>query len=256
MLALSPEEIFDEVMVAPRHSFPTLPDMRVVERPGWVQIITPSITTGGLNEVAYSALADGEADAIIDATIAEYRALGLKFRWNAGPGSAPADLGERLARRGLVASWGRGMARATDAAEGAIAAGIRIERVDDATVGLFSQVMAEGWNLEAAALARVNELILAAPARQNHLFLAHVDGEPAACASYVALARSAYLIGGVVLPRFQRRGLYRALVEARMADAHACGLALATSHARESTAAPILERLGFDTICRFPMYFG
>lgn len=253
---MSDEEIFEEVVVAPRRAFPALPDLRVIERPGWLQIVTPSIKTGGLNEVSYSALDERDADAIIDATIAEYRELGLKFRWNAGPGSAPADLAERLARRGLVGSWGRGMARSTTDLPEDRDPAIRVEEIDETTVEVFSRVMAEGWSAELAPLARVNDIIVATPDRPHRMFLARWDGEPAAVASYVALPRSAYMMGGVVLPPFRGRGLYRALVVARMADARARGLSLATSHAREDTSAPILERLGFETICRFPMYFG
>ncbi len=254
---MSAEEIFEEVIVAPRRSFPVLAELRVrvIERPGWLQIVTPSITTGGLNEVAYSALADDEADAVIDATIAGYRELGLKFRWNVGPDSAPADLGERLARRGLVGSWGRGMARATGERPASDPA-ITITEVGDRSLAEFSRVMAEGWNLDAGPLAELNGLMLAAPGRRHRMFLAAHRGEPAGVASYVALPRSAHLIGGVVLPAFRGKGVYRALVAARLAHAHVHGLALATSHAREASSAPILERLGFATICRFPMYLG
>jgi GNAT superfamily N-acetyltransferase len=269
------DEIFDEVIVTPRRAFPNIPGTRVIERPGWLQIITPSITTGGLNEVIWSELAVHEADAVIDATIAEYRALGVKFRWNVGPGSAPADLAQRLERRGLVVSWGRGMARSTEAIPqpvdrisaplrgaarpgeaGAFDPAISIEPIDENSVELFSRVMAEGWGLDLEPLARVNRAIITSPSCRQHLYLARCDGEPAAVASHVAFPRSAYLIGGVVLPRFRRRGLYVALVQARLADARARGIPLATSHAREATSAPILERLGFTTVCRFPMYFG
>ncbi|CAN5875102.1 hypothetical protein BH11MYX3_BH11MYX3_07540 [soil metagenome] len=253
---MSPEEILDEVMVVPRRAFPTLPDMRVIERTGWLQIITPSIKSGALNEVAYSALEGPDVDAIIDAAVAEYRALGLKFRWNVGPGSSPADLGERLTRRVLVASWGRGMACSISDLAGARDPAIRVDEVDATTVDTFSKVMAEGWSLPLEPLAHINTLIMAAPDRRQRLFLASVDGTPAAIASYVSFARSAYLIGGVVLPGFRGRGVYRALVQTRMAHARARGIMLATSHARESTSAPILEGLGFQTICRFPMYFG
>jgi GNAT superfamily N-acetyltransferase len=253
---MTDEAIFEEVIVVPRKAFPSLPDLRVIERPGWVQIVTPSIKTGGLNEVAFSALDEEDADRVIDATIAEYRALGVKFRWNAGPGSAPADLGARLERRGLVASWGRGMASSTTDLPGEADRAIAIDEIDEANVGEFSRVMAEGWGLELAPVATVNRLIAASAAARQRMFLARWDDEPAAIASYVAFPRSAYLLGGVALPRFRGRGLYRALVQARLADARAHGIALATSHAREATSAPILERLGFTTICRFPMYFG
>jgi GNAT superfamily N-acetyltransferase len=265
--AMTDQAIFDEVIVAPRRAFPPLPELRVIERPGWLQIVTPSIKTGGLNEVAYSALAEPDADRVIDAAIAEYRDLGLKFRWNVGPGSAPPDLGARLERRGLVVSWGRGMARSTIELPGDRATAIAIESIEsieppiaapiaEAAIDAFSRVMAEGWGLELAPVAAVNRYLADSAAARQRMFLARWDGEPAAVASYVAFPRSAYLLGGVVLPRFRGRGLYRALVQARLADARARGLALATSHAREATAAPILERLGFATICRFPMYFG
>ncbi|MBA3391463.1 MAG: GNAT family N-acetyltransferase [Deltaproteobacteria bacterium] len=256
---LTADEIFEEVIVAPRRAFPVLPDTRVIERPGWLQIVTPSIKTGGLNEVIYSALPDDEAEAIIDATLAQYRELGLKFRWNAGPGSAPADLGTRLLRCGLVESWGRGMARTIDDTIVADAA-IAVDAVDATNVDVFSRVMAEGWDTEVTAIAALNRALVAAPGvrteSRQRMFIASCDREPAATASYVALPRSAYLVGGVVLPRFRGRGLYRALVNARLVDARARGLVLATSHAREATSAPILERLGFTTVCRFPLYFG
>ncbi len=249
-------EIFDEVIVTPRDAFPRFPDVRVIERAGWLQIVTPSLTTGGLNEVIHSVLDPAEADAIIDATIAGYRELGLKFRWNVGPGSAPADLGDQLAARGLVASWGRGMALTIGDTSVAADPAIAIESVDATNVDAFSSVMSEGWSLDAAPLTRLNRFIIDSAARRQQLFLARCEGELAACASYVAFPRSAYLIGGVVLPKFRRRGLYRALVQARLADARVRGIELATSHAREASSAPILESLGFTTICRFPMYFG
>ena len=34
------------------------------------------------------------------------------------------------------------------------------------------------------------------------------------------------------------------------------GIPLATSHARESSSAPILAALGFDTVCRIGVYFA
>jgi GNAT superfamily N-acetyltransferase len=253
---LTRQEIFEEVIVTSRRAFPALRDLRVIERPGWLQIITPSIHSGGLNEVLFSVLDEAGADAVIDRAIADYRELGLKFRWNVAPDCAPADLGDRLAQHGMVVSWGRGMARSTSAAPEATDPAIRIAEVDATTLAAFSEVTARGWNLEPAPIAALNAEILALPDCRQHMFLAFHQGEPAATASYVAFPRSAYLLGGVVLPHLRGRGLYRALVVARLAHAHARGIALATSHARESTSAPILEHLGFDTVCRLPRYFG
>ncbi len=264
---LPPEDvIFDEVVVAPRRAFAPLPDLRLIERPGWLQIVTPSFKQGGFNEVAFSALDASNADAIIDATIAEYRGLGIKFRWCVGPGSAPEDLAERLARRGLIASWTRGMARSTAEVPpaGAPAAHVaevdagapaaHVAEVDAGALDAFTRLMAEGWGVDPGPLARAHDAMFAQAGRRERLFVATLGGEPAAAASYVAFPRSAYLLGAVVLPRFRRRGLYRALVEARLADARARGIALATSRAREETSAPLLERMGFRTVCRFPVF--
>jgi GNAT superfamily N-acetyltransferase len=98
--------------------------------------------------------------------------------------------------------------------------------------------------------------MLTEPARRHHLFIARHEGTAAAIGSYVALERSAYLNGGVVLPAFRGRGLYRALVHARLRDAHARGLALATSVARAETSAPILASLGFETVCSFTFFLN
>jgi GNAT superfamily N-acetyltransferase len=249
-VSIEPLDLLDEVIVAPRRAFPRLPDVRVIERPGWLQIVTPSFKTGGLNEVIYSLLDEQTADAAIDEAIAIYRDLGLKFRWDAGPGSGPADLGARLEERGLAPSWGRGMARSTETA-GELA---DIVEVDARTIEPYSHVMATGWNIDGAAFLTLHRHLLS-EGRQR-LFLAYADGEPAAAASYIAFPRSAFLMGGVVLPSYRGRGLYRALVQARLAHACARGITLATSHAREATSAPILEKLGFDTVCRFAKYYG
>ncbi|HZI05184.1 MAG TPA: GNAT family N-acetyltransferase, partial [Archangium sp.] len=61
-------------------------------------------------------------------------------------------------------------------------------------------------------------------------------------------------LGGVVLPAFRGRGLYRALVTARLRYAAEREIPFATSHARANTSAPLLERLGFETLCRFPVF--
>jgi hypothetical protein len=49
---LSPAEILVEVVEAPRRAYVDLDDLRVIERPGWLQLITPSFRHGGFNEVA------------------------------------------------------------------------------------------------------------------------------------------------------------------------------------------------------------
>lgn len=251
------EALIEEVTVAPRRAFLPLPDTQVIERPGWLQLITPSLRQGGLNEVVHAVLSEAEADAVIDETLQDYARRGLRLRWTVGPGSAPADLAERLERRGLRRIEIRGLACLTAplpaAARPAPDAGaVTVEEVDERSLGDFTAVMAAGWGMDPATLDPLNRVVLRDPARRSRLLLARCDGAPAAVASMVLLPRSAYFIGGVTLPAFRGRGLYRALCAERLRLAAAQGRALATTHAMADSSAPILARLGFVEVCRFP----
>jgi len=246
---MSRDEILAEIVESPRNAFVPVPDLQLVERPGWRQLVTPSLKRGGMNEVSFARLAEDEIDAVIDATIAQYRALDCRFVWRVGPDSAPADLPAHLAKRGLVHGVSSGMARSTEM-YAPDDAHISVERVDATTVDIFTRTMAAGWEMDPGPLAPVNARVIS-HGRGHHLFLARFDGEPAATAGSVLFERSVYLLGGVTLPTFRGRGLYRALVAARMQHARAHGVQLATSHARADTSAPILERLGFETLCRY-----
>ncbi len=249
--------VLEEALASPRKGYFPMPDLRAVERPGWMQLVTPSFKNGGFNEVSLSVLGDDEADAVIDRTIAEYRDLGIRFRWSVVPESRPLDLAERLERRGLKKSVIIAMAKEIAPGVGAaVRAGVRIEEVDARTLPLFNDVMARGWNIDPVPLARAHELLFAISDRPQQLFLAYRDGIPAGVASYIAFPRSAFLLGAVVLPEHRNAGVYRALALARITHACTRGVTLATSHAMAETSAPILERLGFVTVCRFLSFSG
>jgi GNAT superfamily N-acetyltransferase len=232
-----------EVMTAAQRAYLPAPDTEVRDRPGWFQLVTPSSGRAGLNEVSRSILADDEADAVIDATLAEYRGRGLRFRWRIDDTSRPLDLAERLERRGLVCHPGVGVYRRTD---GALPPCPTADTVDT-----FSQVMAEGWDMPFAQLAAYHRQVLGDPARRQRLVVAFAGGVPAGAAGMFLLEHSVMLQGGVVLPAFRRRGLYAAMVGARMALARDLGRTLAISHARGDTSAPILAALGFATVALF-----
>jgi hypothetical protein len=250
------QALLEEVLVPPRRAFVPMPGLRVVERAGWMQLITPWQKDGGLNGVSLSVLEDSEANAVIDATIAEYRALGVQFRWSVPPGSAPADLGERLAARGLTPRIVVGMARLTSDVPEAPPTSIEVIEVGGDRVDEFTSVAARGWECDPEPFARLNRASVEQPEAGMRLYLASLDGRPAAAAACKFFPRSAYLLGGVVLPEARHRGLYRALVNARLRAAFANGITLATTQAYEQTSAPLLARSGFLPVCRFPSYYS
>jgi hypothetical protein len=242
---LTPQEIRDDAIAAMALAYYPVPGQRVIDRPDWFQVITPSIRHGSLNGIERSIVRE---DAAIDRAISDYRSIACKFRWTVPPGSAPDDLGERLERRGLERREIVQMARDARAPFDDVA-GVTVERVTLETVDVFADLMASGWGGDASEL---RALYTAAFAYQA-MYVARVDGVAAGAAAMNTFARIAYLRGGVVLPQFRGRGVYRALVAARVA---ATDREVVTSASNPATSAPILARMGFTEVARYRAYRG
>ena len=245
----------------PRRAFTKFVDTRIVDRDGWLQLVTPSFTRGGLNEVAHCALdlSAAEMDRVIDEAIAQYTERGLRFRWTVAPDSRPADLRERLAVRGLEHTVGVAQVRDTRPLGPPIVppeTPIVVRDVDTGNLDAYADAFAQGWGAQRAPASDAYYRALLDEPATNRLFVAYVGGAPAGAASYVLFPRSAYLLGGVVLPAFRRRGVYRELVAARIDDARARGSRIVTSHSIASTSAPILEHLGFRAVAQLDVYRG
>lgn len=246
------DDLLREVLERPRRAFVPFDDLREVVRPGWRQCITPSFHRGGLNSVDLAVMDDADADAVIDATIAEYDALGIRFRWNVGPDSRPLDLAARLERRGLQSRRVLLLAAAIADLTSDPTPGITVEPVDEHNLAAYAGVVAAGWDVAPEPLIAYERAVLrhhATPQGTLHqTFLAMLDGEPAGAANGICFPRSLYLMGAVVLPQHRGRGVYRALIAARLAVARTRGVGLATCQALAGTSAPILGRMGFVTV--------
>lgn len=250
------EELVDELVIVTRRAFVPWAGTQVIKRPGWLQLVTPSFRQGGLNEVIHAQLDEHQADAMIDAAIAGYRELGLRFRWTITPSCRPTDLPQRLEARGLQRVELAGMIRGVEEMPGADDPDIEVEHVTLESLSEYMAVIGAGWGFDTAPAERYGHAQLVDPERRYALFLARHRGQPAAAASGIAFERSLFLQGGVVLPEFRNRGLYRALVAARLRHAAARGLALVTVHADCSTSAPLLERFGFRRVLELLTFRG
>lgn len=229
------------------------PDTRVIERPGWYQVVTPSAPRGMLNEVVRSELAEADADRVIDETVAIYREAGQPTKWCVGPWTRPAGFEALLARRGFTGWDVRGMGCATDLDVGSTRASVTVEEVTPDTLDAYLDTTLVGWGMGAEQVGpeRAAHLDVFAEARRTAFFFsARVDGRVVGTAAILLRHGAGYLVGGVVLPEARGAGAYRALVAARLAflRGRACGYAV--TQAREATSAPILERLGFETLFR------
>jgi GNAT superfamily N-acetyltransferase len=85
-------------------------------------------------------------------------------------------------------------------------------------------------------------------AGHRHLLLATLDGEPAGAGSIGLFPPGGATVnGGSVRPKFRGRGIYRALVAARLQIARnggVDGLCVWGGH----MSAPILAKMGFETV--------
>ncbi len=235
---------FDEAVVAPRRAFVPIRGLDVITRPGWIQLRHPAFRTGGYNEVAHCA--DEEVE--IDAVIAGYRARGLAFRWYVAPDSAPADLAAQLLARGFRVVESLALCRETSPVDGPG----DVELVTADTIAEFTETMAAAWGIDPRPLIAANEQTLASD--HHRLYLARLDGRAVGDSALVLFPRSAYLLGGVVMPEARHRGVYRAMVARRIADARAAGLELVTTRAIAATSAPILQRMGFEVVATVNSY--
>ncbi|HEY4120796.1 MAG TPA: GNAT family N-acetyltransferase [Byssovorax sp.] len=250
----SPAWKLEAAIRAPLDRAVLLPDTRVVEREGWFQILTPSAPRGMLNEVALSVIDERDSEHVIDEVVAGYHAIGQPARWSIGPWTRPLDLGERLERRGFE-HWemrGMGASAALDVAPG----GVDVDEVTHATLDTFLDVSARGWDADATppTWRAVHVALLEASPRVAHMFLASIDGEPIGTATLVMREGYGYLMGAQVLEVARGRGAYKAMLAARLACVREVGFDYAVTQAREATSAPILERLGFETLFRGRCY--
>lgn len=229
------------------------PDTIVTDRPGWLQLLTPSFRQGGLNEVHWAVVPEDQLGQVVAATRAQYAQHGLHWRWTVGPDSGPAALSSELHRVGgkvveLVGMWRR--PEPTPGPE----VGVDLEVVDENNVEVYVEVLAQGWGMEPGPLLDYNRRILAHHRVTQPMFLARRNGAPAGVANATWLDGALHLLGAVVLPEHRGHGLYRALVDARLQLAWDRGVGLISVRARSESSAPILERRGFRRAFQYPSF--
>jgi GNAT superfamily N-acetyltransferase len=130
-----------------------------------------------------------------------------------------------------------------------------VERITQDTFEDYYTTTVRGWESEVAEAASWRVSMRAALERGlHHYYLARVGGEPVGTAGMVVKPRCVYLMGGNVLASHRGRGIYRALIDERLRDAAARAIPLAVTQAREATSAPILAKLGFETLYHSHVY--
>jgi hypothetical protein len=163
-----------------------------------------------------------------------------------------------------------------DVEEQLLARGLRKHAGDSDFAGMLLTEPPPPVDVQARAVSSADELVeavaaqyaaFATPAKQRRdldalrdeyegegdvvrTYAAWIDGRIAGAGRAVFTPRGAFMFGGATLPWARGRGAYRALVRARWDDAVTHGMPALAAQAGPMSA-PILQRLGFEQVCRF-----
>ena len=240
---------------------PPAPGIEIVETPRYRLVFQPDFPIPGPNSASWIRCRPEEADQVIAEVRDAFRGRGLPLMWVLDPGTEPDSFPEFLAARGIHpeehahAPETAVMVLPIDATisappvqglelHDALADSETFRRANAVNVEAFTGVVLAGDDPERDALLEKRRLNNLAYASRRVIF-ATVDGEPAGSAGLNLFPPDgAILNGGAVRPKFRGRGVYRALLAARLGMARQAGVA-GVSVWGGPMSAPILERLGF-----------
>ena len=210
------------------------------------------------NSVVLARLEAGAADDIIERRIRECTARNVPMLWWTGPSTTPADLGERLQRRGFLLEPAIGMAVDIDdvtAQPGG--SSITIEPVRDAaTLATWSRVLCNSFGAPQPFGDAFADLVAAVglgPSSAFRHFLGYLNGEPVATCSLFLGAGVAGVYDVGTLPERRRRGIGAAITRAAIADAAAGGYRMAILQS-SALGAAMYRALGFSDVCAIGQY--
>jgi predicted N-acetyltransferase YhbS len=243
-------------LAADANAYLTGPNVEIEEREGYVLKNNRVSPYPLLGLVLRQRLEPEDVPGVVEAARAWFRDRGrARFGWGVADTATPADLAERLLDLGLVPNDDDPVfAGMVLEHEPPGTPGVEVRRVEtfDDMVALEETAM-ESFGLpeddrEATRRGRRERWQRGQGNPSGDDFVALVDGEIVGSAGVSYHDAGVYLGGGNVLPAARGRGVYRALVRARWDVAVARGTPALVTQAGQMSR-PILERLGFRTVC-------
>ena len=217
------------------------------------EVVRDVSADGKSGEIVYSSCAVEEVDQVIERQIQTARSEGYELEWKVYGHDRPHCLGERLAAAGFAAGEREAFLVFRASNEALDRFGIQHADIRRVTgwEGLEDyQVIREevcGRNCE-NEIARYGFLLEHHPDTMS-VYVAYVDGEPAACGRiyFHGSSRFAGLYGGNTRERFRKRGLFTQMAAVRIREALGRGIVNICVDALP-TSEPILRKHGFESI--------
>lgn len=220
------------------------------EEDGAVVRYVDETAVAAANFVLYSRLTTATADQAIQAQIAYFAALERPFEWKLYAHDTPPDLRQRLAAHGFIVGEAEAIMAldlhdAPPALRQPVTADVRrlTEPNDAHLVVPIEEAVWGGDHRDWGA--RLAEEMRATPDLLS-IYLAYVDGVPA-CAAWIDFtpnSQFASLWGGSTRPEYRKRGLYTAVLAARVQEAIRRGYRYLTIDASPMSRS-IVARHGF-----------
>lgn len=201
--------------------------------------------------ILYADLNSETVDAAIQAQIEYFSQIGYAFEWKYFDYDQPPHLPERLAAHHLIAEPTEAvmvLPIATMQPPLTDPINVDIRQLNRHTVHDADIVHQAVWGVDdKAPPSRLAHYAWEKAPDNLIIFAAYVDDAPVAYARLETQANNpfAYLFAGATLPQYRRRGLYTALVAARLQVAHERGCRYLVVDAMPNTSMPIVKKLGF-----------
>ena len=240
---------------------PPAPGFEIIETPRYRIVLQPDVPIPGPNSASWIRSPEDEAHEVIEEVTAVFRERALPLMWVLDPGTEPANFPELLAAHAVHPD-----PRAAESAVMVLPIGVHFDaravegiELHDGLADLETFRRVDAVNAEAfggrtppddprysAQLERRRQNQLAAGNRR--VVLATIDGVAAGSSGLSLYPPDGAIInGGGVRPKFRGRGIYHAMVAARLEmarEARVAGLSVWGG----PMSAPILARLGFETV--------
>jgi ribosomal protein S18 acetylase RimI-like enzyme len=206
-------------------------------------------------------LSDAEADAVIDETLAWYKARQAPFIfWWTGPGTTPSDLGKRLEARGFQPNIEGDPGMAVDLhtlKEVDMPAGFKIVRASDQqTLEDWRDVFCAAYEVPAFAGQAWADATLRVGAANTpwQMYVGYLDGQPAATNILFNGAGVAGVYGVGTHPNARRKGIGAAITLKPLLEARAQGYRYGVLFSTDM-GYPLYQRLGYHKVdCQIGRY--
>lgn len=223
------------------------PGVRKERRPHLIRYVNE---TGGPHFILYSRLAGADVEAVIAEEQAYFGPLG-EVEWKVYAHDRPADLRQRLVARGFEAEEPEAimvldLEEAPHRGVSTPPSGVTVRRLENASqLEDVRQIEETVWEEDFGWITESLAADLAVPGYLS-VYVAYVEGQPA-CAGWIYFypnSQFAGLWGGSTVPEQRKRGLYTAVLAARVQEAAARGYRFLTIDASPMSR-PIAARHGF-----------